>query len=93
MIRIKIIDEKKVLVDENGRKLAIIGYEYGTSLSNELIKVNNQLNNSDVCCKNTSCVYNNGNKCRLSSIKKKELLSLDEYGQCNSFSDNEDDLD
>jgi hypothetical protein len=49
--------------------------------------------NTDVYCENTYCVYQNERKCRLSALKKNECLSIDDGGQCLSFSDDENDLD
>lgn len=52
-----------------------------------------KIDNGEVYCKNTDCVYQKGGKCCLSLINKKECLSINCYGECNSFSDNEEDLD
>jgi hypothetical protein len=52
-----------------------------------------KVDNTDVYCKNMYCIYQQDKKCRLSSMKKRECLSIDEDGQCLSFSDSEDDLD
>lgn len=48
---------------------------------------------NSVYCKNTDCIYQRNRKCEISTIKKNELLSIDDDGQCLSFSDDENDLD
>lgn len=73
-------------------------YENGESLTTQSINnintVRKFLNNDMqyVSCKTTECVYNNCNKCNLTKYNINERLSINDCGECLSFSDDIEDL-
>lgn len=93
VLKLKKANNKTALVDEDNNFLAEIKYEQGTLLTDTISSINKQINNSTVHCENKDCIYCSiKNKCTLASVKKNEILSINQYGQCLSYSDDENDL-
>ena len=51
-----------------------------------------KISDPTVACKTTECVYQRDGKCKLSEINTRERLSINDCGECLSFSDDYDDL-